>query len=413
MPLPPLTRRTQRRLGQIAIESGSFTTEFLDQPSSLFELFEGLEAVPAPAVVNPTPAASNTAATDLPRRGSKPTSSAAAAPVSAAQLAQAMAAAEDDGDRTAALGVQAEIKADEKEFDESAVPQPIEDDGMGGDGELAAAGAAAGAAAAAATATADEAGSAEGKIVSEQERAVSPRPDAVHTTNGRISPVIGDVTSVVVGSTVRLAAEPAPDATEEARLAAQLARLQPIERFCLSVLERYLGPLHESQLSEARQAVQAREAQLQQMKERISAQVASIVSDDEEQLFYNRDVAYETYMRGLVQQRAAASRQAETYGPPRPDESDALYVDPSHMTLYRVAFCAFVPLVKKRKAEPSEPLKLKLHRGMLGGKNTTTDDGREILGTVSDNITLPSASRHSLFRRKEELRPGVAEMSVC
>ena len=197
--------------------------------------------------------------------------------------------------------------------------------------------------------------------------------------------------------------QPVADDTEESKLAAHLARLQGIDKHTLDVLERYLAPLHEAQLAEARQAVEARESQLQLMRERISAQVATIVSDDEEQLFYNRDDAFRAYI-----QRGAGRSPPAPYGPPVPEPSASLYVEPGHLALYRVGYMAFIPLRPRRSEHSDTLLKLKIPRAALPGvKPSQREEGqRDALTPVSDNVPLPSAVRLSLFRRKEELRPG-------
>ncbi len=293
--------------------------------------------------------------------------------MSAAQLQNAMAAAEDDGDRNAALGVQAELSADMREFDDTLPPPPpppAGDDSDSHDDEN------------------DDDPGATGAAVSSP-----PAPPAAAVGVSRHDDRIGEVAPGV--------AVPAADEGEETELAGHLSRLRDIEKHSLAVLERYLAPLHEAQLTEARQAVAAREEQLQAMRERIHAQVASIASDDEEQLFYSRDEAFRTYMQG------AAPALPPAFGPPSTDPAAALYVEPGHLTLYRVGFVAFVPIRPKRKAEAPEGLKTKTHpRSVPASKPGAEDSARDALATVSDNIPLPSAARHSLFRRKEDIRAG-------
>lgn len=290
--------------------------------------------------------------------------------MSSQQLQQALAAAEDDGDRRAALGLQAELAADEKEFDESAVVPPQDD---------------------------VEAVEVDAAPEAAPDATAASSPAVGVTDHGRVVEVPAALAGVgAVGDAGD------GEATEEAVLAVHLARLRDIDKHSLAVLERYLAPLHDAQLAEARQAVQAREAQLQQMRDRISMQVSAIVSDDEEQLFYNRDEAYRTYMHG-----AASAPAPAPYGPPSTDPRARLYVEPGHLTLYRVGFVAFVPLRPKRKTGPADAWRTaKLARANSGPVKPPQGDENVRDAVVSDNVPLPYAQRASLFRRKEELRAG-------
>jgi hypothetical protein len=282
-----------------------------------------------------------------------------------------MAAAEDDGDRRAALGIQAELTAQDREFDENAPAPPRDADDGEGSGED----------------DEDQPEPAEPAV------AVEPATDAVQTHQ--------PAASANVGGVVQVNSDQAPVETDEAKLTAHLAKLRDIDKHVLEVLDAYFAPVHEAQLAEARQAVQAREAQLQQMRERISEQVASIISDDEEQLFYNRDDAFRAYV-----QRVATQAPPATFGPPVPDEKPSVYIDPGHLTLYRVGFVAFIPIFK-RKGDGEIP-KLKIPRPVAMPQKGSFDViPREVLAPVTDNIPLPCASRVSLFRRKEELKPGI------
>ena len=138
-----------------------------------------------------------------------------------------MAAAEDDGDRRAMAGVQAELFQDQQEFEDAGRKENLKDgeEEGSGDNEL-------------------------GTVVKE-----NPRP----------------TTTVNAVSIDNAAVQPLPDAeqtsvteilSEEARLTVQLAKLQPIDRQALAVLERYLKPLYASQLAEARTASSADTAPL-------------------------------------------------------------------------------------------------------------------------------------------------------
>ena len=285
----------QKRLGDIAIESGCFTTDSLEA-ATLNDLFDELEAVPAPSV----------AKKDAP---------------TASMMQMAMDAAEDDGDRRAALGIQAEMSADMREFDENALRETDNDEGgdgddSGGGGGGGGGGGVDGVLAAGASLSQPERST---QTVAHRRRGeVARRDTGIPTVDDAGEMPSGEGLAVgipqeahgrvqeleVSGSHVGEAGE---DVSEESQLAAHLSRLQGIDRHSLNILERFLAPTHEVQLNEAHEAVEAREVQLKLMRERISLQVARMVSDDEEQLFYNRDEAYHIYMQGT----AASLEQAE------------------------------------------------------------------------------------------------------
>eukprot|EP00039_Didymoeca_costata_P027922 m.19479 g.19479 ORF g.19479 m.19479 type:complete len:1962 (-) comp6594_c0_seq1:161-6046(-) len=198
-------------------------------------------------------------------------------------------------------------------------------------------------------------------------------------------------------------AESGPE-DENLDLQAQLERLRGVELHALTVLERYLTPAHQARLEEARRAVQEKDSQFKEIEERIREQQEAMISEDEEELFFDKDEAYKVYME-------AATADAKLYAPPNPSASDEVYIEPAHVMQYRVGYMTFKPLpnpeLRRKKRRKKRSSLKRPHPNENQFLNTLID--RKKLKTMSMNpIPVPSLphkpATKSLFRKLDDVR---------
>jgi len=235
----------KRMLGDLAIESGSFNTDFFNVADFFDDDELGAEE----------------------KGGGGKDAANGEATVSQAEIAAAMANAEDESDRQAAAAVTKEVLLDEQEFDEA---QPFPE-------------------------------------------------DPKYTTSASEG-------------------EGATEDELQVTLKAQLEALQGIEKHSLTVLLRYLEPAHQARLEQARQAILEKDQQLKDLEAKIKEQ-EELESEDDDELFYDKDEAYAAYMD-------EALKGQKVYAPPNPSAPEEVYVEPAHAMQYRVGYLAFAPLPK-------------------------------------------------------------------
>jgi hypothetical protein len=191
-------------------------------------------------------------------------------------------------------------------------------------------------------------------------------------------------------------------------LETQLEQLRGIERHALSVLERYTAPLHQQRMASARQALEEQNKQMRDLESRIRTATEEMASEDEEEVFYDKDEAYRAYL--------ANSPSLTLYEPPQPldDESlDAIYVDPRQARQYHVAYMLFTPLPTRpthRSLPPKVVKKLMRRKGQSewtsvvldsSSSNPNSKESRATKGAEAGEVVLP---HYSIFRKRDEDR---------
>ena len=340
----------KRALGQLAIESGEFTTDFFsgDNLTALFDTDAG-ENPCSPAK---TPGKGKGKGKGRAKEASvSDGEDAVAATPSKQDVLKALNAAEDADDQQAASVARQEQARDDAEFDES---KPL-----------------------------------------------------------------GEDNSKAISST----SENDSGLEDEAQLdlKAQLERLRGVELHALQVLERYLTPMHQKKLELARQAIVAKDEQFKEIEAKIRASEKT-ASDDEDELFYDKDEAYKAYID-------EATAGADVYAPPNPNAPDEVYIEPAHAMQYRVGYMVFKQTIpkpidgrkrrrRKRRNDPHSRLLLKRrdsnsenfnypHNSMNAEahrKRMRLNNGKRPDGTLRLPSTPVRPASQSLFRKLDEFR---------